>query len=108
MFDGIQRPLEKMREMVGSNITRGIEVTSLDRNKKWKFVPTVKKGEKVSSGDIIGTVQETVVIEHRIMIPHGVSGTIEEIKEGEYTITDTVAVVKKDNGEKVDIQMMQK
>ena len=108
MFDGIQRPLEKMREMVGSNITRGIEVTSLDRNKKWKFVPTVKKGEKVSSGDIIGTVQETVVIEHRIMIPHGVSGTIEEIKEGEYTITDTVAVVKKDNGGKVDIQMMQK
>lgn len=108
MFDGIQRPLEKMREMVGSNITRGIEVTSLDRNKKWKFVPAVKKGEKVSSGDIIGTVQETVVIEHRIMIPHGVSGTIEEIKEGEYTITDTVAVVKKDNGEKVDIQMMQK
>ena len=77
MFDGIQRPLEKMREMVGSNITRGIEVTSLDRNKKWKFVPTVKKGEKVSSGDIIGTVQETVVIEHRIMIPPDVSGTIE-------------------------------
>jgi V/A-type H+-transporting ATPase subunit A len=108
MFDGIQRPLEKMREMVGSNITRGIEVTSLDRNKKWKFVPTVKKGQKVSSGDIIGTVQETVVIEHRIMIPPGVSGTIEEIKAGEYTITDTIAVVKKDNGEKVDIQMMQK
>lgn len=108
MFDGIQRPLEKMREMVGSNITRGIEVTALDRNKKWKFVPTVKKGEKVSSGDIIGTVQETVVVEHRIMVPHGVTGTIEEIKEGDFTVTDTVAVVKKDNGEKVDIQMMQK
>ena len=108
MFDGIQRPLEKMREIAGSNITRGIDVTSLDRDKKWKFVPTVKKGEKVFGGDIIGTVQETVVVEHRIMVPHGVSGTIEEIKEGEYTITDTVAVVKKDNGENVDIQMMQK
>lgn len=108
MFDGIQRPLEKMREIAGSNITRGIDVTALDRDKKWKFVPTAKKGQKVSGGDIIGTVQETVVVEHRIMVPHGVSGTIEEIKEGEFTVTDTVAVVKKDNGENVNIQMMQK
>ena len=80
----------------------------LDRDKKWKFVPTAKKGQKVTGGDIIGTVQETVVVEHRIMVPHGVSGTIEEIKEGEFTVTDTVAVVKKDNGENVNIQMMQK
>ncbi|WP_423752754.1 V-type ATP synthase subunit A [Acetivibrio saccincola] len=108
MFDGIQRPLEKMREIAGSNITRGIDVTALDRDKKWKFVPTAKKGQKVTGGDIIGTVQETVVVEHRIMVPHGVSGTIEEIKEGEFTVTDTVAVVKKDNGENVNIQMMQK
>ncbi|PQQ65588.1 ATP synthase subunit A [Acetivibrio saccincola] len=108
MFDGIQRPLEKMREIAGSNITRGIDVTALDRDKKWKFVPTAKKGQKVFGGDIIGTVQETVVVEHRIMVPHGVSGTIEEIKEGEFTVTDTVAVVKKDNGENVNIQMMQK
>ncbi|TYQ14988.1 UNVERIFIED_CONTAM: V/A-type H+-transporting ATPase subunit A [Acetivibrio alkalicellulosi] len=108
MFDGIQRPLEKMREMVGSNITRGIEVTSLDRQKKWKFVPTVEKGLKVSAGDIIGVVQETVVIEHKIMIPYGIAGTIEKIQAGDFTVTDTVAVVKKDNGERVDIQMMQK
>src|SRR5690606_15928688 len=108
MFDGIQRPLEKMREIAGSNIKRGIDVTALDRDKKWKFVPTAKKGQKVTGGDIIGTVQETVVVEHRIMVPHGVSGTIEEIKEGEFTVTDTVAVVKKDNGENVNIQMMQK
>ena len=108
MFDGIQRPLEKMREMVGSNITRGIEVTSLDRDRKWDFVPTAKKGQRVSTGDIIGTVQETVVIEHKIMIPHDVSGTIIDIKEGNYTITDTIAVVEKDNGEKVDIQMLQR
>jgi V/A-type H+-transporting ATPase subunit A len=108
MFDGIQRPLEKMREIAGSNIKRGIDVTALDRDKKWKFVPTAKKGQKVFGGDIIGTVQETVVVEHRIMVPHGVSGTIEEIKEGEFTVTDTVAVVKKDNGENVNIQMMQK
>ncbi|MDQ2085128.1 V-type ATP synthase subunit A [Herbivorax sp. ANBcel31] len=108
MFDGIQRPLEKMRELVGSNITRGIEVTSLDREKKWKFVPTVEKGIKVRAGDIIGTVQETVVIEHKIMIPYGVSGTIQKIKEGSYTVDDTVAVIKKDNGEKVNVQMMQR
>ncbi|NLD46247.1 MAG: V-type ATP synthase subunit A [Clostridiaceae bacterium] len=108
IFDGIQRPLVEIREMVGSNITRGIEVTSLDRKKKWKFVPTVEKGTKVTAGDIIGTVQETVVVEHKIMIPNGVSGTIEEIRAGEFTVTDMVARVKKNSGEIVDIQMMQK
>lgn len=108
MFDGIQRPLEEMRKMVGSNITRGIEVNALDREKKWTFVPTVEKGIKVTSGDIIGTVQETVVVEHRIMIPNGVTGVIEEIYEGEFTVEDTVAKVRKDNGDIVDIKMMQK
>lgn len=108
IFDGIQRPLVKIREMVGSNITRGIEVNSLDRGKKWKFVPTVEKGTKVTGGDIIGSVQETVVVDHKIMIPHGVSGTIEEIRAGEFTVTDVVARVKKSSGEIVDIQMMQK
>lgn len=108
MFDGIQRPLEAMREKVGNNITRGVEVTALDRQKKWKFEPTVTKGTKVIAGDIIGKVQETVVVEHRIMVPYGVEGTIEEIYAGEFTVEDTVAVVKKDNGEKVNLQMMQK
>ncbi len=108
IFDGIQRPLAKIREMVGSNITRGIEVNSLDRNKKWNFEPTVKKGTEVTSGDIIGKVQETVVVEHKIMVPYGIKGTIEQISSGNFTITDTVAKVRKENGEIVDIQMMQK
>ena len=108
MFDGIQRPLEAMREKVGSNITRGIEVTALDRQKKWKFEPAIAKGTKVVTGDIIGKVQETVVVEHRVMIPYGIQGTLEEIYSGEFTVEDTVAVIKKDNGEKVNIQMMQK
>ncbi len=108
MFDGIQRPLEDMREKVGSNITRGIEVTSLNRTKKWQFKPTIEKGTRVITGDIIGKVQETVVVEHSIMIPHGIEGTIEEIYEGEYTVEDTIATVKKENGETVNIQMMQK
>jgi V/A-type H+-transporting ATPase subunit A len=108
IYDGIQRPLEIMREMVGSNITRGIEVPALDRKKKWKFIPTVEKGLKVTAGDIIGKVQETVVVEHRIMVPYGVEGVITEIFEGEFTIEDTVAKVRKKNGETVDIKMLQK
>jgi len=108
IFDGIQRPLEDMRKMVGSNITRGIEVNALDRNKKWKFEPTVEKGVRVNPGDIIGKVQETVVVEHRIMIPYGLKGIIEEIYEGEFTVEDTVARVRKDTGELVDVKMMQK
>jgi len=108
IFDGIQRPLEEIREMVGSNITRGIQVSPIDKKKKWKFTPVIAKGTKVSQGDIIGTVQETVVVEHRIMVPFGISGIIEEIFEGEFTVEDTVAVVKKDNGEKVNLSMMQR
>lgn len=108
MYDGIQRPLEKMREMVGNNITRGIEVNPLNREKKWEFEPKVKKGDKVTSGDIIGTVQETVVIEHRIMVPYGIEGTVEEIYDGKFTVEDTVCKVKKDNGEVVNLTMLQK
>ena len=108
IFDGIQRPLVTMREKFGTNITRGIDIPSLDRSKKWKFEPTVEKGQKVVAGDIIGKVQETAVVEHRIMIPYGVSGTIVEIYAGDFTVVDTVAKVQKDNGEIVDIQMMQK
>ena len=108
IFDGIQRPLVEMREMVGSNITRGIEVSALKRDVKWKFEPTVQKGTKVQAGDIIGKVQETVVVEQRVMVPYGISGVIEEIYEGEFTVEETVAKVKKENGEIVPIQMMQK
>lgn len=108
IFDGIQRPLEKMREMVGSNITRGINVFSLDREKKWKFVPTVEDGIRVSTGDIIGKVQETAVVEHRIMIPYGINGVLKEIYIGNFTVDEVVAKVKLDNGSIVNIKMMQK
>jgi V/A-type H+-transporting ATPase subunit A len=108
IYDGIQRPLVEIREMVGSNITRGIEVSALDRKKKWHFHPTVEKGIRVNPGDIIGTVQETLVVEHRIMVPHGIKGTIEEIYEGEFTVLEPVAKIRKNNGGIVDIIMMQK
>ncbi|NLC62975.1 MAG: V-type ATP synthase subunit A [Thermoanaerobacterales bacterium] len=108
IFDGIQRPLNVIADKAGSYITRGIDEPALNREKKWKFQPTVKKGDKVTEGDIIGTVQETVIIEHRIMVPPGVSGIIEEILEGEFTVTETVSKIKRDSGEIVEITMMQK
>jgi V/A-type H+-transporting ATPase subunit A len=108
IFDGIQRPLDVMRNMVGSNITRGIEVNALDRERKWTFQPVVEKGTIVQAGDIIGTVQETVIVEHRIMVPYGIEGIIEDIYEGEFTVEDTVARIKKNSGEIVDVKMVQK
>jgi V/A-type H+-transporting ATPase subunit A len=107
MFDGIQRPLEAMRKQAGSNITRGINISALDHEKKWAFKPIAAKGEKVVAGDVIGTVQENVVFEHRIMVPYGVEGTLESISEGEFTVDQTVAVVKKPDGSTVDLTMMQ-
>lgn len=108
MYDGIQRPLEKMYEMAGANITRGISVPALDREKKWEFVPTAAVGDKVQAGDIIGTVQETVVVLHKIMVPNGVSGVIEEINAGEFTVEETVCKVRTDKGELKELTMMQK
>ncbi len=108
MFDGIQRPLEAIEKQAGSYITRGIDIPALDREKKWDFVPTAKQGQKVTGGDIIGTVQETVIVEHRIMVPPGISGEIVEIYEGSFTVTDTVAKIKTDSGEIIDVAMMQK
>ena len=108
IFDGIQRPLETIRRMVGSNITRGIDVDSLERNKRWKFEPVVEPGAKVTAGDIIGKVQEAEIVEHRIMVPPRVAGTIEEIYSGEFTIAETVAKLRTDSGELVELTMMQK
>lgn len=108
MYDGIQRPLEKMREEFGSNISRGIDIPALDREKKWTFNPTVSEGTRVVAGDIIGTVQETVLINHKIMVPNGISGVIESIKSGDFTVTQTVAVIKTDDGLLKNITMMQK
>ena len=107
IYDGIQRPLAKMYEQQGANIERGIQVPALDREKKWTFEPLAAVGEEVEPGDIIGVVQETVVIQQKIMIPNGVKGTIVSIKAGDYTVEETVATVQTEDGVK-DITLMQK
>ena len=108
IYDGIQRPLEKIKEVTGSNLlARGVEVPSLDREKKWHFTPVKKAGEKVQGGDILGTVQETDVVLHKIMVPNGVSGKLQKISEGEYTVTEDIAVIETEKGEKA-VQLMQK
>ncbi len=108
IFDGIQRPLVEIMEKTGNNLTRGVEVPSLKRDAVWHFVPTAKAGDKVQGGDIIGTVQETPIVQQRIMIPNGISGTIKSINEGDYKLEDTVAVVNTDDGKSIDISMLQK
>ncbi|MHB1485095.1 MAG: V-type ATP synthase subunit A [Saccharofermentanales bacterium] len=108
IFDGIQRPLEKIVELVGNNITRGIMVDSLDRSKKWEFIPKVQVGDFVEEGDIIGTVNETTLVEHRIMVPVGVSGKIVFIGSGEFTITETIAKLQTGDDEAKEICMLQK
>ncbi len=98
IYDGIQRPLNLIKEKAGSNITRGIEVPALDREKLWEFEPLVKPGIKVSAGDIIGQVRESVLVIHKIMIPPGVSGVLKDIKGGKYKVTDVVYVVETEEG----------
>lgn len=107
IYDGIQRPLTKIMEVCGNSLERGVEVTSIDRNIKWKFEPLLKKGDNVINGDIIGVVNETPVVSHKIMVPYGVSGKIKTIKSGEFTVTDTVAVIETEAGNK-EITMLQK
>ncbi|WP_163191722.1 V-type ATP synthase subunit A [Clostridium thermarum] len=107
MFDGIQRPLNAIRDQRGDWLDRGVEVNPLDREKVWHFTPTKKVGDKVSAGDIIGVVQETTVIEHRIMVPYGIEGELTYIQEGDYTVVDKVAEVKTSKGVK-EITLMQK
>lgn len=108
IFDGIQRPLDAMRIQTGNNITRGVHINALDRTKKWSFVPTVKAGDYVKAGDIIGTVQENEVFEHRILVPLGIEGTIENIRSGEYTVDTVVAEVRDQDGKSHALTMMQK
>lgn len=102
IYDGIQRPLNVLREQSGDFISRGLVIPALDEKKKWEFVPTKKKGDKVTAGEIIGTVQETQLISHKIMVPPGVSGELSQIKGGQYTIREVVAKVKTEGGE-VDV-----
>jgi V/A-type H+-transporting ATPase subunit A len=108
MFDGIQRPLDAFMEAAQSSfLTRGVSVPSLNREKKWDFVATAKVGDEVKAGDVIGTVQETPVVEQRIMIPVGVEGKIKDIKAGSFTVTETIAVVETAKGDR-EVQLMQK
>ena len=109
IYDGIQRPLPEMRRLSGDCIARGIDVPALDREKKWVFVPVVKVEDRVATGDVIGTVQETSAILHKIMVPNGISGTITEIvEEGEHVVTDVVAVVKDEAGNEHKLTLMQR
>ncbi len=106
IFDGIQRPLVQIKESVGDFITRGVDVPALDRKKKWDFKPLVKKGDKVTSGDVIGEVRETSLVTHRIMIPPGIEGKIRDIvDEGKYTVEDTIVKLETKEGQK-EIKLM--
>ena len=108
IYDGIQRPLERIKKMTGSSIARGVSVTAVDHEKKWDFVPIAKAGDRVEAGDIIGTVQETSLISHKIMVPPGVQGIIKEISGGSHTVVDVIAKVDTENGSVVDLTMLQK
>jgi V/A-type H+-transporting ATPase subunit A len=107
IYDGIQRPLDVIREKVGDRISRGVEAYALNREKKWQFVPRAKVGDKVAAGDILGTVQETELVEHRIMVPPGVEGTVTEIFSGEATVVDTIAKIETADGVR-ELSMMQR
>ncbi|MDD3336932.1 MAG: V-type ATP synthase subunit A [Eubacteriales bacterium] len=108
IFDGIQRPLTKIREKVGERITRGVEVPALDREKKWNFEPRVKVGDTVTTGSILGVVQENTVVEHRIMCPKGMEGQVTFIQPGDATVLDVVCKTKDEKGEEHEITMLQK
>lgn len=107
IYDGIQRPLEKMFELAGTNIKKGIDLPALDRERKWKFVAEASLGDKVSEGDVLGYVTETSVIRHKIMVPVGVSGIVESLESGEYTVTDKIGAIHTDHGY-TDLTLMQK
>lgn len=108
IFDGIQRPLVNIMNATGSNLTRGVEIPSLERSKKWHFVPAAAAGDEVEAGDIIGTVNETEIVLHKIMVPKGVSGRITSIQEGDFAIEDTVALVANAQGEVTKVTLMQR
>ena len=107
IYDGIQRPLDDIMKICGNNLARGVEVPSLKRDIKWTFVPVAKVGDKVTAGDVIGTVQETVVVTQKIMVPYGVEGTVKEIKTGDFTVDEVVCIVATDKGDR-ELTLMQK
>ena len=108
IYDGIQRPLESIRALCGETIARGVDVAPLDREKKWEFVPTAAVGALVKPGDILGTVQETAAIVHKIMVPPGIAGAVQSVESGERTVLQTVAVIRDDKGRDHEISMLQR
>lgn len=107
MFDGIQRPLEEFREVAGDLLVKGVELPPLNRDKKWDFVPEVAVGDKVVGGDVLGSVQETTIVSHKIMVPPYITGTVKSIESGQHTVSETICVLSTDEGDK-EIMMMQK
>ena len=107
IYDGIQRPLDDIMKVSGNNLKRGVEVASLKRDKRWEFVPVAKAGDEVEAGDVLGTVQETIVVQQKIMVPYGVKGTVKEIKAGAFTVEEVVAVIATEKGDK-ELTMMQR
>ena len=108
IFDGIQRPLTRIRDKYGDNISRGIVINNLDHEKTWAFTPTAKVGSQVSAGDELGYVDETLAVRHKILVPYGVKGTLESLNAGEYNITEVIGTIKTDNGEVKEVKMLQK
>lgn len=107
MFDGIQRPLVGLRNEAGDFLERGVTVNPLNRDKKWEFKKVANLGDEVEPGDVLGTVEETPVVTHKIMVPNGIKGRVKEIKEGSFTVADTVAVIETEDGDK-ELNMIQK
>ncbi len=108
-FDGIQRPLESIEKTANSPyILRGISVPAVSRTKKWGFVPCVEAGAEVAAGDFLGSVQETVLVDHKVMVPHGVKGKVKEIKQGDFTVEETIAVITDAKGNDHEIKLLQR
>lgn len=107
IYDGIQRPLDEIMKISGNNLQRGVEVAALNRQKKWDFVPVARAGDEVEAGDVLGTVQETQAVQQKIMVPYGIKGTVKEIRAGEFTVEETVAVIATEDGDK-ELTMVQK
>ena len=107
IFDGIQRPLDEIRRLTGNNLKRGVEVPSLNREKKWSFVPSVAVGDELEAGDVLGTVQETKSVVQKIMVPPNMAGTVKSISRGEYTVEEPIAVLSTKDGDQ-ELTMMQR
>lgn len=108
IYDGIQRPLDLIKAMEGDFISRGIEAPAIDREKEWDFKPKVKEGDEVETGDILGTVQETEIIEHRVLVPMGIKGRIKKIRGGKARVKDVIAIIETDEGKEKKICMLKK